>query len=256
MIRIRKRQLDSLAVRDFEDAMAAHLGRYFPRHCEVLGDERIRAIIRLGLAKARGHGLFAERSARLTIDLMCMLGSGFDADPQLPWARAILEDPSIGDETTRVDFLYDRALEYIERVADDYRALVGGPDRSRFFEELRAVWAEPNEPFSPADAGALAERMAARLRAVFPRKAGAIGDALVAGVARHGLAVATRYNLGTPRGAFVCTAMMFVVGSHLDAEPQLPWVAKILNDPEPVEPSARVDRLVEALVPFLRTWLA
>ena len=185
-----------------------------------------------------------------------MLGSGFDADPQLPWARAILEEATIGDETTRVDFLYDRALEHLDRVAEDYRMLAGASGGGDVLEELRAVRAEPNEPIAPAEAGAVAGRIAARLGAVFPRKARVLGDAGVADVTARGLAVAGRYNVGTPRGAFACTAMMFVAGTHFDAEPQLPWVAEILRDPLPAEPAARANRLVDALTSFLRTWLA
>ncbi len=147
----------------------------FPRHLETLGDERNRIIVRLGLAQARSHRLDAERSARVYIDLMFLLGSGFAGDPQLPWARAILEDPSLVEETTRVDFLYDQAMEHVDRCADDIRALVDGPDRPRFSAEIASIQQEPNEPFDPADTAALERRIAARLRAAFPRKGGVLG---------------------------------------------------------------------------------
>jgi hypothetical protein len=46
---------------------------------------------------------------------MFLLGSGFDKDPQFPWAENVLNDKSIPDESTRVDRLYKEAMTFMEK---------------------------------------------------------------------------------------------------------------------------------------------
>jgi len=46
---------------------------------------------------------------------MFVLGSGFDADPLLPWASAILKDESITDQNERVNRLHAGAVACLKQ---------------------------------------------------------------------------------------------------------------------------------------------
>src|SRR5438094_179214 len=82
------------AAREFEGRMLERLRTHFPKHEVYLGEPQLRVLVRLAVERAQSHVLMAERSIALYLDLMCVLGSGFDTDPQLPWAAAILADRS------------------------------------------------------------------------------------------------------------------------------------------------------------------
>lgn len=83
MLVIRTEQMEVLeaaAMRAFEDRTYKHLQRYFPRHCMLLGEEQMRRVIQQGWQKAKSYDLTAECCVRSYIELMCLLGSGFDTD--------------------------------------------------------------------------------------------------------------------------------------------------------------------------------
>ena len=69
---------------------------------EVVGDaspEELEDLVRHGIARARAHALSTEYQIAQYVTFMTWLGRDFDTDPSLPWARAILVDPSQdGDE--------------------------------------------------------------------------------------------------------------------------------------------------------------
>src|SRR6266498_1125429 len=101
MLTIRKTQLDTLesaAMRAFEDRTYVHLQKYFPGHCMLLAEEQMRRVIQHGWMKAKSYDLTAECCARSYIEFMCLLGSGFDTDPLMPWAAEILNDRTTSDQ--------------------------------------------------------------------------------------------------------------------------------------------------------------
>jgi hypothetical protein len=116
MFKVRKKQQEAFseeAVKDFEDRMVTHLGKFFPANCEALGERSVRRMIRWGIQKAAGYGVVAERGVCIYIDAMFAFGRDFDADPALPWAAAILRDRKIKSETARADRLFDAAFDHI-----------------------------------------------------------------------------------------------------------------------------------------------
>src|SRR3954469_13166811 len=85
--------------RKFEDCVAEHLNRCFPDKCAVLGEARLRHVIRYGIERAASHGINLERDVCKFIDLMFAFGYGFDKSPDLPWVSPILEDDSFKNST-------------------------------------------------------------------------------------------------------------------------------------------------------------
>ena len=41
----------------------AHFQRFFPRHCEIIGDDPMKNMIRLGVDRAKRHALVGETSS-------------------------------------------------------------------------------------------------------------------------------------------------------------------------------------------------
>ena len=100
---------------DFETRMLAQLRSLYSKKLEALGEDIARALLKTGRKQAKGHGLTADRSAGVFISLMFLLGSGFDVDPQFPWAAEVLGDRSIRGEDARTDALYAAAQAYLRR---------------------------------------------------------------------------------------------------------------------------------------------
>lgn len=119
MLTIRRHQaalFTQLAVDRFVDELLAHFRAHLPGHAAALGDEGTRSAIRYGIGRARSYGIESEAGARVFVQLMFVLGPGFDADPKLPWAAEILL--AGGDEAPRVGALFHAAERHLrERAA-------------------------------------------------------------------------------------------------------------------------------------------
>lgn len=112
MFVIRKSQLDAFskaATLEFEKRMVVHLQRLFPDATAELGKMGLRTVIRFGIQRAFRYGLEREYDVCLYLHVMLALGSRFDEDPALPWARAALEDTR-RTPSGRIDGLYDRVF--------------------------------------------------------------------------------------------------------------------------------------------------
>lgn len=95
----------------FEDTMVAHVRRHFPVDHALMGEAELRVFIRAGIERARARGFDSHGEMLQYIDLMLALGAELDRDPQIPWAKEILD--AGGD----IDALHDRAVMYLTQVA-------------------------------------------------------------------------------------------------------------------------------------------
>jgi hypothetical protein len=257
MLVIRNEQMlafDAPASKAFEDRTYTHLQRYFPRHCELLGEEQMRRVIRNGLQKADQHGLTLERCVRSYIDLMCLLGSGFDADILLPWAQETLNDQSKSDQTARGDRLYERAWRYIDHIAADYRDATGQPSTARFVGEIRQLRQLGDQPVAASAEPAVLEALCSRLERVFPAKYALVGEQRVRDAVSSAAGSARGYGISSERGLSSFAAMRFVLGGGFDKDPLLPWASWSLVDASAGDPEQRADRLLAEGVKFLNRW--
>jgi hypothetical protein len=255
---IRREQLaafDAYAAQSFEDRTYAHLLRYFPRHCQLLGQRQMRLVIQHGWAKARRHDLVAECCVRTIIELMCVLGSGFDADPMLPWVDDVLANRSPGDDVVRGDRLYESAWRYVDAIVPDYRDEQGQPSTARFVGELHQLRQLPSVSVAPAADPALLQSMCARIQRVFPAKCAFVGPELVPRAIALGIQAAGGHGITSERGLTSFVGMRFVLGAAFDRDLLLPWASDALrDDPAVPDPNDRADRLFAAGVSFLRRW--
>ena len=257
MLAIRKQQIEvftEAAAKAFEDRTYRHLQQWFPRHITLLGEDRMRRLIRHGWEKADSYHLTAECCVRSYIEFMCLLGSGFDADPLLPWAVQILRDPSTEDQVVRADRLYDKVWHYIDHIARDYRDGTGQPTTARFVGELRQLRQESDAPLTPPMVPDFLTALQVRLKRIFPHKCAYVGGENVRQAITGGVDAAKTYGITTQRGAIVFTAMRFVLGGSFDDDLLLPWASAALTDRAIGDQFKRVDTLYAEGVSFLRHW--
>jgi hypothetical protein len=97
------------------DVTATQLQKIWRKKCQQMGETNLRKLIRDGIDSAKGYNITTERGIVLYTSLMFLLGSGFDKDPQFPWAVKILNDQSISTESTMIDRLYKEAMAFLEK---------------------------------------------------------------------------------------------------------------------------------------------
>lgn len=246
MLTIRGPQLEAFrlaALRAFEDEMLDHLRRFSPSHCQGIGEESVRRVIRLGIERAATHGFTLRGPVRLYIELMFLFGSHFDTDPQLPpAARALLQDGAGEEQMTRADALHRLTLEYNERVA--------GPGNSyarRALQSFRAVTTAPL-PFGEENlVGGLVDLM----WTVYPERCAYVGEDTLRVLIDEAQTAARHHALTGVRGVTLCCLMMFELGHGVLDDPLYPWVSRTLDDSADASADERTVRLEHKTVTYL-----
>jgi hypothetical protein len=116
MLTIRKEQLKVFSKNEdlkFEDRVSVHLHKIFPEQSETLGEEKLRELIRHGIARAQSYEIVAQRDVCKYIALMMIFGRDFDVDKKLPWASETLKEEFLeGHPTEKIQRLVDFAKEH------------------------------------------------------------------------------------------------------------------------------------------------
>lgn len=259
MLKINKAQMEvfeKAALRSFEDRMVEHLRYFAPKHFKILTEDQIRDVIRNGMKRAESHRFTSERSLRIYTELMLMLGSGFDSDPQMPWAAEMLNDETVTDEVERIDRLHAKAWEYVEQVVQDYGNVEGEVDPKRFIEQIQQLRQEREEALALSALSSFYERMVTWLKQIFPKKCEYIGEHCVQQLINYSIELAKGHGITTERGTAFFIAIIFVLGAGFDKDPQLPWVSAILNDQAIADQNKRVDQLFFGAINCLKKWWA
>ncbi len=85
--------------------MVVHLNEFFPGHCKVLGEEKMRKAIQYGIERSRTYGIISERDVCKYIDFMFVFEPNFDTE--LSWANEILIDETIENPGEKIERLYN-----------------------------------------------------------------------------------------------------------------------------------------------------
>ena len=253
MLVIRKAQmavLEQAVVRTFENRMIEHLEEFFPKHCEILGREQVRKVIRLGLERAEKYDLVSERDVHLYVGLMFMLGSYFDQDPQLPWAAKILTDEEITDPNDRADQLYDQAMAYLDEVAGDESQYL-----DRALRKMRELPVSALSRTGEDKQISFGDYMLKLLYALFFEKYQTVGDPNMRQLVRQSYQAARSYNLTSEPGMAIYIGLMFMLGSGFDRDPQCPWAEAVLSDATLTDPAKKDELLYQSAMAYLDKWL-
>lgn len=96
--------------------MLEEMARTYPQKAAYLGEPALRAVIDLGIGKARTYGFADMRATALLIVLIFAFGHGFDDDPLYPWIKRTLHDDTIVDAAARAKRLETKAVTWLDRV--------------------------------------------------------------------------------------------------------------------------------------------
>jgi len=250
MLRIRKEQnkeLAKVALKRFEDSMVEHVKKFFTKFYEISGESIVRSTIQLAVTRAEAYGFISERDVCYYINLMFLLGSNFDNDPQLPWVGAILNDKAINHPGTKAKKLYDETLAYLDKVA--------GPNDEHFKRALLKVSDIQLDNLSHSPAPNIEKTVSAHFQRVWPEKYKNMGQAILRRLILHGSKSANSYNITGERGVVTYAVLMFMLGSGFDSDPLCPWASAILNDDSIKDQNTRVERLYSEFMVFVNKWL-
>jgi hypothetical protein len=218
----------------FACQMLDHLEQFAPDHLRRVGAHVAKEVVRHGIINAKQYGLTLRGSVRLYLELMWMLGSQFDTDPQYSWAAEILGDRSC-EQMQRADRLHQRAAIYHHQVV--------GVDGEHEREAIRRlvklnVLAElpSNAPF---------EGLLETASVVYPRKADFVGAAALSEVVTRAAKIADeRFEAGSSCVSLFAV-LMFAFGHGCLTDPQFAWIAHIVNGASEIT-HAEVERQLRA----------
>lgn len=237
MMLVRAEQLRAFRVAaelDFVDEMVAHFRRFSPPLHRSLGEERAEAAVRRGVARAVEYGFTKRGPIRLFLELEWLFGTGFDADPQVPWAGEVLSDPGLDDEMFRAGRLEQLCLDYLDEVH--------GPEGRNADEALRRLEAQaPGWVFTESR---WRSEVGEALAAAFPEKARHVGPAGLDRVLDSAeLRASEAFGPQELRGRCVLAILMLSFGADCARDPYYPWIGATLTNPKNDDPRRRAEAL-------------
>jgi hypothetical protein len=246
------RALEEASWRGFEDRMIERVRTYFPKPAEQLGEAQLRVLIRYAAKRAERHKLTHERSIALYLDMMFVLGSNFDEDSQIPWAAAILADHTLPTQADRIDRLHKEGWEYGLKIEVDFQS--PAENRSRLIEAIGEARRKGIEDMSPQESKSTSNEIILRLQTLFPAKCGIIGNDCVRGLVKNAFETASQYGIVNARGAWLFSALMFLLGTGFDSDPQFPWASQVLSEGFITDGAVRTNRLYDEARAALKRW--
>ncbi len=250
MLIIRNKQkaaLGTVVLLNFEHEMALHLQKFTPIQYKTLGEEGVRKVIRLGVGRAEKYGLSNHDPVRFYLELMFMFGSDLDTDSQLSWVSQILTDPEIKDQTARVALLYDKTMDYVDKVA--------GPDYEYARESLERASQQSYKKLT-VSRGDLGADIVALLKMIYSQKCMYVGESVLLSLIQHGKELTKQYSISSEAGVIIFVWCMFILGHGFHSDPQFPWVEELLKDQNITDPDKRIKMLHSKCVVYFNEVLS
>ncbi len=247
MITVRASQLAGMKTQAevaFAEELRVHLQAFSPALWATLSAPQQRAAVQEGITRAAVYGLDYRGPIRLYLELMLILGAGFDDDPQYPWARETLRGEYINQmyKAGRLEYL---ANEYVRRIQ--------GPDGAHAQQalyRLETLTARDDLGFRRPN---LQRDILFAMDTVFPSKLEAIGIAAGREIIDRAETLAWAvYGEDNPRAVAVMSILMFSFGAHCGEDPVYPWIGATLRDPKIADSRTRADRLERRAIIWLK----
>lgn len=213
-----------------------HFFAFYPHECRQAGESAVRELVQLGIQRAAAHGYRARNAVGLYVNLMFILGSRFDEDPQIPWALEQLDDHLIEDPLARIQRVFHSTEEYLQKTA--------GSDEEFLRDALHRIKLHDFRDPPSGGSEAFATGTWIRLCELYPQKSGIQGAehtyALIANAVRsasgHGIVGAT--------GRYMYLMNAFLWGVGFDADPLYPWARRLFSGEGIAGETERVDALI------------
>src|SRR5213079_233609 len=98
---VRNRQMIAFPNTPLENQMVNHMTVFTREHMDSLGEAGLRRFVRLGIEQSARYGWTQKGPVEFFLEVMVMLGSAFDTDPQYAWVKEPLNDSA--DQMARAD---------------------------------------------------------------------------------------------------------------------------------------------------------
>lgn len=222
--------------------MLVHLSEFSPPLFKMLGEEQMRKAIRFGIAQASRHGFTLRGPVRLYLELMLLFGSHFDTDPQYPWAAEILANQEAGSQMQRAEWLYEKTM--------DYRQKVAGPEDAYTIDALRNIATFLRQPIALYNAR-LVPAMLQDITSLYPQKAAYVGMEGLEALIRKGIHGAERQRFSSDKGGALVIALMLAFGHGCGYDLLYPWIVDTLKDEANTDPEMRTKHLEEKTISWI-----
>lgn len=236
------RRFEEAQVERFADELVSHIEGFAPIQFNSMGKEAVRSTISIGLKESHRYGFTLRGPVRFYVELMLMLGSFFDNDPQY---RGITQALFVKDETgemIRADRLYDTIIEYV--------ATTSGPQHEYERRALnRAVQARYENVI--AFAKQPTSDLVNVLYGVHPEKVQTLGESAITALVDEAYAMATEYGTSWVIGGPLFAGLMFTLGHGCFADRQYPWINGTLENAKSDEAAIVLERLFQKFLIFL-----
>ena len=220
-----------------EKQLVEHCREYAPRLFQAAGENGVHEAVQLGLKRSQAYGFLDEPQVRFYIDLMLVLGSDFDTDPQYPWASETLQD-SFSKPHVRGMVLHRDLSLYLDRVM--------GPQKEYLKEALDRSMRLPRELPPPEQRSV--RHLRTWVQQLFPQKSKDVNDQQLAQISSTATAQASQF--GIPTGDGLIGSCMMIFGHGVTHDPLYPWISGALRDPLISSPEGRVQRLYDRLLVY------
>lgn len=208
---------------------------HYPEECRSAGRQRIRDFVKKGILSATSHGYLTLDTIGVYITLMMILGSDFDADPQLVWAQSQLDDFSRGP-SDRIQALFRSTLEYLDQT-------VGANQGFIVRAMLRIRKHDIEQPLSSSNAD-LESEIAASFMRFYPEKAKFQGEDANRSLIQRAAERAAGHGITRPMGLAAYATLAFMLGIGFDNDPIYWWAGECLSETRSLGEEARIGYLV------------
>lgn len=229
----------------FEDEMADHAWDFSPRLCEVIGADRVRAVVLQALTLGATLGTDLRGPLRQLVELTFLFGIGFINDPQYRPMSELLQSQAAPMD--RSNAVHDWLLDYQDQVE--------GPAGLQVRQALARLQRLAAKQVGTEGAGTSINYLVDQLQWVFPEKCAMVGEPalrqLVTGARNQ-----AQMHLGPevaqqPRALLLFSMLAFMFGHACCSDPLYPWIAETLTDPRIVDADTRAARLEKRAIAWL-----
>lgn len=212
MLTLRKDQYACFAaeeLRHFKIELREHLVATFPLQTAPARPEALDAYVDLAVDQARETGIDTRASVQSFADHMVLLGAGFQVNPLYAGITEPLRDPELISPVQRMDLVYDRAWDYLDRTrGPDGRQLIKAMGRLRAMLSLRGErWGDGIDD------------LLATLERIFPQKAAAHDRQTLIAFVEQTLRQAHADDFRQPPARTLYLSIAFLTGIGFFADP-------------------------------------
>lgn len=245
MFTIRAEQIrayDAILADGFALELVGHVREFAPRQFEIMGSEATGQLTRMGVETAARHGFTLRGPVRFHVEMMLMLGSGYDTDPQYAQLLAPFLDPASGGQLERAKKIHQRLLDYVAQVSGRQhqyeRDALGRAGQARF-EHIAIL------------NGRSVDDTVTVLARIHPEKCAYIGRENMALLVQVAKDQAAMLGGGWRTASPLFAGLMFTFGHGCLEDIQFPWIGNTVEKWRGADPELATRQLFDKFLAYL-----